>query len=121
MKTKKKKLKTLNDIQKLHQNLIGLLKNDSKSKSQSCQVAFEVSDNNDLLLKIASLLEVCVFALDGSGILLSPANQNVVKHDSVCRVLELVLNILPDSQMYFMDQVTQKLTKLENEEINSSN
>ena len=110
---KKKKLKTLNEIHKLHQNLVGLLKLDSGYSSGNYNVFIEVKDNNDLMLNITSLLEVCVFALDGNGMLLSPNNQNVTKHDSVCRVLELVLNILPHSQMDFMDYVTEKLNGLD--------
>ena len=84
---KKKKLKTLNEIHKLHLNLVGLLKLDSDYSSGNYKVFIEVKDNNDLMLNITSLLEVCVFALDGNGMLLSPTNQNVTKHDSVCRVL----------------------------------
>tara|TARA_R110001632_G_scaffold186742_2_gene307116 strand:- start:2301 stop:2654 length:354 start_codon:yes stop_codon:yes gene_type:complete len=114
MKTNKKKLKSLNDIHKLHQNLKGLLKQQLDSPTNCYQVSFEVKDNGDLMLNIGSLLEVCAFALDGNGMLLSPNNQNVAKHDSVCRVLELVLNMLPHSQMDFMDYVTEKLTGLEN-------
>ncbi|MEQ9583510.1 MAG: hypothetical protein RIM68_15355 [Arenibacter sp.] len=117
---KKKKLKTLNDIHKLHQNLVGLLKQDSGYSSENFKVSIEVRDNNDLLLNIASLLEVCVFALDGNGMLLSPNNQNVTKHDSVSRVLEVVLNILPHSQMDFMDYVTEKLNRLNNAKTKSS-
>ena len=112
--TKKKKLKTLKNIHKRHQNLLGLLKQDPGNPLGSYTASLEVKDNNDLLLNIASLLEVCVFALDGNGMLLSPNNQNVTKHDSVCRVLELVLNILPHSQMDFMDYVTEKLNGLNN-------
>jgi len=111
---KKKKLKTLKDIHKRHQNLMGLLKQDPGNPLGNHTISIEVRDNNDLLLNIASLLEVCVFALDGNGMLLSPNNQNVTKHDSVCRVLELVLTILPHSQMDFMDYVTEKLTNLDN-------
>lgn len=118
MKSNKKKLKTLKEIQKLHQNLVGLLKQGPSNPTGTYKAFLEVGDNNDLLLNIASLLEVCVFALDGNGILLSPANQSVAKSDSICRVLELALNLLPDSQMYFMDKVTEKLTGLENEEKN---
>ena len=117
---KKKKLKTFNDIHKLHQNLMGLLKQDPSNPLGNHTISLEVRDNNDLLLNIASLLEVCVFALDGNGMLLSPNNQNVTKHDSVCRVLELVLNILPHSQMDFMDYVTEKLNGLNNAKTKSS-
>ena len=117
---KKKKLNTLNEIHKLHQNLVGLLKLDSDYSSGNYKVFLEVRDNNDLLLNIASLLEVCVFALDGNGMLLSPNNQNVTKHDSVGRVLELVLNILPHSQMDFMDYVTEKLNGLDDAKTKST-
>ena len=74
---------------------------------------FEVRDNHHLLMQIISLLQVCVFALDGDGMMLSPANQNASKEDSVTQVLELVLSILPDSQMYFMDKLDEKLLELE--------
>jgi hypothetical protein len=46
--------------------------------------------------------------------MLFPANQNASKEDSVIQVLELVLSILPDSQLYFMDKLDEKLSKLEN-------
>ena len=117
---KKKRLKTLKDIHKRHQNLLGLLKQDPGNPLGNHTIYLEVKDNNDLLLNIASLLEVCVFALDGNGMLLSPNNQNVTKHDSVCRVLELVLNILPHSQMDFMDYITEKLNGLDNAKTKSS-
>ncbi|MDO6604139.1 hypothetical protein [Arenibacter palladensis] len=117
---KKKKLKTLKEIRKRHRNHMGLLKQDSGNPLGNHTISLEVKDNNDLLLNIASLLEVCVFALDGNGMLLSPNNQNVTKHDSVCRVLELVLNILPHSQMDFMDYVTEKLNGLDNAKTKSS-
>ena len=111
---KKKKLKTLKDIHKLHHNLMGLLKQDPGNPLGNHTASLKIKDTNDLLLNITSLLEVCVFALDGNGILLSPNNQNVTKHDSVCRVLELVLNILPHSQMDFIDYATEKLNGLDN-------
>ena len=117
---KKKKLKTLKEIRKHHRNLMGLLKQDPANPLRNHKVFLEVKDNNDLLLNIASLLEVCVFALDGNGMLLSPNNQNVTKHDSVGRVLELVLNILPHSQMDFMDYVTEKLNGLDNDKTKST-
>ena len=110
----------MKEIRKRYQNLIGLLKQDSGNPSNTYKVSIEVKDNSDLLLNIASLLEICVFALDGNGMLLSPNNQNVTKHDSVCRVLELVLNILPHSQMDFMDYVTEKLNGLDNANTKSS-
>lgn len=109
MKSKKKRLKTLEDIQQLRNNLSGLLGNNGSSDSKGNYVSFEVRDNNHLLILIKSLLEVCTFALDGEGMMLSPANQNASKEESVVQVLELILSILPDGQMYFLDQLDEKL------------
>jgi len=114
MKSKKQRLKTLEEIQQLRNNLSGLLGNNKSIGHKGNNVTFEVRDNNHLLTQIISLLEVCVFALDGEGMMLFPANQNASKEDSLIQVLELVLSILPDSQMYFMDKLDEKLSKLEN-------
>ncbi|MBO0343069.1 hypothetical protein [Flagellimonas profundi] len=116
MKQKKKQLKTLKEIQDLRTNLIGLLGNQKSIDPKGNHVCFEVRDNNHLLMQIISLLEVCVFALDGDGIMLSPKNKNASKEDSVIQVLELVLCILPESQMYFMDKLEEKLSELENKQ-----
>ncbi|MBS9461001.1 hypothetical protein KIM67_01170 [Flagellimonas sp. 389] len=113
MKSKRKRLRTLEDIQQLRNNLSGLLGNKKSGDAKGNYVSFEVRDNNHLLAQIISLLEVCVFALDGEGMMMSPANRNASKEDSVTQVLELVLSILPDSQMYFMDKLDERLLELE--------
>lgn len=77
-------------------------------------VYFEVRDNHHLLMQIRSLLQLCVFALDGDGMMLAPKTKIASKEDSITQVLELVLCILPDSQMYYMDKLDEMLTKLEN-------
>lgn len=118
MKSKNQKLKTLKEIQQLRSNLSGLLGNKKSIDPKRNYVSFEVRDNNHLLTQIISLLEVCVFALEGEGMMLFPANQNASKEDSVIQVLELVLSILPDSQMYFMDKLDEKLSELDNQKIN---
>ena len=98
----------------MRNNLSRLLGNKKSIDPKGNYVSFEVRDNNHLLMQIISLLEVCVFALDGDGMMLYPANQNASKEDSVIQVLELVLCILPDSQMYFIDKLDEKLLELEN-------
>ncbi|WP_127140333.1 hypothetical protein [Flagellimonas marinaquae] len=113
MKSKKQRLKTLEEIQQLRNNLSGLLGNENSIDSNGNYVHFEVRDNNQLFMQIKCLLEVCVFAMDGDGMMLFPTNQNASKEDSVTQVLEMVLSILPDSQMYFMDKLDEKLSKLE--------
>ena len=98
----------------MRNNLSRLLGNKKSIDPKGNYVSFEVRDNNHLLMQIISLLEVCVFALDGDGMMLYPANQNASKEDSVIQVLELVLCILPDSQMYFIDKLDEKLSELKN-------
>tara|TARA_B100000949_G_C14197955_1_gene414714 strand:+ start:441 stop:788 length:348 start_codon:yes stop_codon:yes gene_type:complete len=114
MKQKKKQLKTLKEIQDLRNNLTGLLGNKKSIDPKGNHVYFEVRDNNHLLMQIRSLLQLCVFALDGDGMMLAPKNNNASKEDSITQVLELVLCILPDSQMYYMDKLDEMLTRLEN-------
>ena len=113
MKSKKQMSKTLEEIQQLRNTLSGLLGNKKSIDPNGNYVTFEVKDNNHLLTQIISLLEVCVFALDGDGMMLFPANQNASKEESVIQVLELVLSILPDSQMYYLDKLDEMLSKLE--------
>jgi len=116
MKSKKKRLKTLEEIQQLRNNLSGLLGNKKSIDPKGSHMSIEVRDNNHLLMQINSLLEVCVFALDGDGMMLFPKNKNASKVDSVIQVLELVLCLLPESQMYFMDKLDEKLSELENKQ-----
>lgn len=113
MKYKKKQLKTLKEIQELRKNLTGLLSNKKTIDPNGKHVYFEVRDNNHLLMQVRSLLQLCVFALDGDGMMLAPKNNNASKEDSITHVLELILCILPDSQMYYMDKLDEMLTKLE--------
>tara|TARA_E500000318_G_scaffold102506_2_gene106863 strand:- start:1555 stop:1902 length:348 start_codon:yes stop_codon:yes gene_type:complete len=113
MRHKKKQLKTFKDIQELRKNLPGLLGNKKSIDSKGNHVYFEVRDNNHLLMQIRSLLQLCVFALDGDGMMLSPKNNDASKEDSITQVLELVLCILPDSQMYYMDKLDEMLSKLD--------
>ena len=114
MKSKKQRLKTLEEIQQLRNNLSGLLGNNKSIDPKGNYVSFEVRDNDHLLMQIRSLLQLCVFALDGDGMMLAPKNHNASKEDSITQVLELVLSILPDSQLYFMDKLDEELSKLEN-------
>ena len=103
MKHKKKQLKTLKEIQDLRKNLTGLLGNKKSIDPKGNHIYFEVRDNNHLLMQIRSLLQLCVFALDGDGMMLAPKNHDASKEDSITQVLELVLCILPDSQMYYIN------------------
>ena len=113
MRSKRKRLKNLEEIQQLRNNLPGQLGNNRSLDPKGNNVSFEVRDNNHLMMLIKSLLEVCTFALDGDGMMLFPANQYASKEESVIQVLELILSIIPDSQMYFLDQLDEKLSELD--------
>ncbi|GAA3557757.1 hypothetical protein [Snuella lapsa] len=113
MKTKKQQVKLLKEIHQLHQNLHGMLQPEIYKGKLHYKASFLVKSNETLILQIASLLEVCVFALDGNGMLLSPSNQNVSMEDSVCRVLEMVLDLLPDAQMHYLDKITEKFSEMD--------
>ena len=112
MKNKNKKLKTLEETQQLRNNLSGLLGNEKNNETKGNNVLIQVRDNNHLLMQIKCLLEVCVLALDGDGIMMSPANKNFSKEDSIAQLLEMVLNMLPYSQMYFMDELDDIFLKI---------
>ncbi len=71
MKNNKKNLRVLEDIQKLHQNLGGLLGNNSLGNQKDNYVSFIVRESHILLIHITSLLEVNVIAINGNGIMLS--------------------------------------------------
>ena len=113
MKTKKQQVKLFKEIHQLHQNLHGMLQPVTLRGNVYYQANFMVKSNEGLITQIASLLEVCAFALDGNGMLLSPSNQNVTKEDSVCRVLEMVLDLLPDAQMHYLDKLSEKFSEME--------
>lgn len=104
----------MEEIQELRNNLSGLLGNNGSMDPKGNYVYFKVRDNNHFLIQIKSLLEICVLALDGEGMMLSPGNQNASKEESVIQVLELILSILPDGQMYFLDQLDEMLMELQN-------
>ena len=113
MKTKKQQVKLFKEIHQLHQNLYGMLQPVTLRGNVYYQASFMVKSNEGLITQIASLLEVCAFALDGNGMLLSPSNQNVTKEDSVCRVLEMALDLLPDAQMHYLDKLSEKFSEIE--------
>lgn len=110
MKMKKKKLQTLKEIHQLYKNLKGLSEPEPKG---NYSVSFKVDNNYQVLNDIISLLEVCAFALNGNGMLMAPINHKATKEESVSRVLELIIALMPDSQMHFMHIVTEKLAELD--------
>lgn len=104
---KKKNKKAFKKIVRFHNNFKSMLDQDRNLRITN-------QDNNILMQNITSLLEVCVLTLDGKGMFLSPNNQNIDTKDSVARVLEMVMEMLPYSQMEFIENITQQLSEIEN-------
>lgn len=107
MKKKTKKIKT---IRKIVTNFSGI-KTEAFGKKTWKTIQLEVSSNEDITEYIATLLEVCYFALDGNGIFISPANKHCLPSSSVTKVIELIMELLPHSQMHCLDLITETISK----------
>lgn len=104
MKHKTKKLK---EIKNLLDNFSG--QTESCGKRLKNHVCFEVNHNQDIIAHISALLEVCYYALDGNGMFISPGQKNSSVEDSVLKVIEMTLNLLPHGQMYCLDVMEEIL------------
>ena len=105
----KKKTKTIKEIEQLVTHFSGV-KSEIHGRHTRKTIGIEISSHEDLTYYISSLLEVCYYALDGNGIFISPANKNCTQSASVTKVLELILELLPHSQMHCLDRI-EKLLK----------
>ena len=110
MKNKAKKIK---EIKYLVKHFSGV-KSETHGRHIRKTVGFEISSNEDLTYYISSLLEVCYYALDGNGIFISPANKQCTQSESVTKVIELILELLPYSQMHCLDRITKLLETADN-------
>lgn len=106
----KKKTKKLKAIKKIVTNFSGI-KSEAFGKRTRKTIQLEISSNEDITDYIATLLEVCYFALDGNGIFISPANKHCLPSSSVTKVIELIMEVLPHSQMHCMDRITEAISK----------
>lgn len=129
MKTKKKKqFKTLHELKELVANTKKKLeKTDQFWDGKPLQKAeIRMHSYYELMLKIQSLIKVCVFTLDGEGTYFtssffsqySDANTKD-RNISVCIVLELILTLLPKSEMVCYDQILEMLSEVNNNDDNS--
>lgn len=110
MKNKKGQIKK---ISRLVNNFSGIKTIPYGNKKVKKTVEIEVSDNEDIISYILALLEVCYYTLDGNGVFISPGNENCSPEASVTKVIELVMELLPDSQMHCLDRITEILSEKE--------
>ena len=106
----KKKLKA---IKKHIQNFPGVSKESHGNRIRKT-ISFEVFDHEDIITSISALLEVCYFALDGNGSFICPKHSNKTPISSVTKVLELVIDLLPHDQMFYLDKITEIISEGEN-------
>ena len=112
----KKKAKKIEEIKKLVDTFSGVKRIDYGNRKVKKTVEIEVSSNEDIISYILALLEVCYYTLDGNGIFISPAHENCSHANSVTKVIELVMDLLPDNQMHCMDRITEILSKDERDQ-----
>lgn len=106
----KKKVKKIKNIKQLVKDFSGV-KNEIHGRHTRKTVSIEITSHEDLTYYISSLLEVCYFALDGNGIFVSPANKDCTQSASVTKVIELILELLPHSQMHCLDKIADVLNQ----------
>lgn len=113
MKKKTKKLKAVK----------GLLDNRSGMKGEPCgnrtrkTIRIGVSNNEDITSYISELLKGCYYCLDGNGVFVPPAYRSTNAEHSVTKVIEPVMQLLPDEQMFCLDRIGEILkNKANNEE-----
>ncbi|GLB54177.1 hypothetical protein NBRC110019_32180 [Neptunitalea chrysea] len=104
----KKKAKKIEEIKKLIDNFSGVKSIAYGNNKVRKTVEIEVSSNEDIISYILALLEVCYYTLDGNGLFISPAHENFSPTSSVTKVIELIMDLLPDNQMHCMDTKAKK-------------
>jgi len=112
METKNVETEKLLGIKKLldsHKELLQVASNKNGLKQQ----VFQVKDNQELLMKVSAMIEVCVVALEGENSFTPLHKFNVDPKVSATIVLEFVLELLPYGQMQCLDHIEEL--------INSSN
>ncbi|MCL6220992.1 hypothetical protein [Zunongwangia pacifica] len=104
MKTKKLDQLKLIQLKRIGTTEYGLKKEETKRHTfRNATVRFE--DYTDYIMRITSLLEVCVLALDGEGDFHSKNLSHQSKTSSVQLVIEMVIELMPDGDMFQLEQI----------------
>ncbi|MBD0833346.1 hypothetical protein [Aestuariibaculum sediminum] len=105
MKRKIKQIKKIKDILDAHSGM----KIEPYGNRTQKTISIEVSNNEDITGYIEELLKVCYYCLDGNGVFTSPAYRSNIAEQSVTKVIELILELLPHQQMYCLDCIDEIL------------
>lgn len=105
MKRKNKQIKKIKGILDTHSGM----KSEPYGNRRQKTISIEVSNNEDITGYIEELLKVCYYCLDGNGVFTSPAYRNNIAEQSVTKVIELILELLPHQQMYCLDRIDEIL------------
>ena len=104
MKTRKLDQLKLKQLKKIGATAYGLKKEETKRHTfRNATIRFE--DYTDYIMRITSLLEVCVLALDGEGDFHSKNLSHQSKNSSVQLVIEMVIELMPDGDMFQLEQI----------------
>ena len=104
MKTRKLDQLKLKQLKRIGATAYGLKKEETKRHTfRNATVRFE--DYTDYIMRITSLLEVCVLALDGEGDFHSKNLSHQSKTSSVQLVIEMVIELMPDGDMFQLEQI----------------
>ena len=113
MKIKTKKLKKIKGLLDDHLSM----KSEPYGNRTRKTISIEVSSNEDITSYIEELLKVCYYCLDGNGVFTSPAYRSNIAENSVTKVIELILELLPHGQMHCLDRIDEILkNKTNNDE-----
>ncbi|MCR8667538.1 hypothetical protein NO995_07590 [Aestuariibaculum sp. M13] len=105
MKSKVKQIKKIKNILDTQSGM----KSEPYGNRTRKTISIEVSNNEDITGYIEELLKVCYYCLDGNGVFTSPAYRSNIAEQSVTKVIELILELLPHQQMYCLDRIDEIL------------
>ena len=105
MKTRKKNQKRLKALRKIAKEKHHGLQSIKCGRRNFMEARFRVADHEDYLLRISSLLEVCVLALDGNGGFYSKILSHKSAGVSIGSVLEMAIELLPFDDIFKLERM----------------
>lgn len=105
MKTRKKNQRRLKALRKIAMEKHHGLQSIKCGRRNFMEARFRVEDHEDYLLRISSLLEVCVLALDGNGGFYSKILSHKSAGVSIGSVLEIAIELLPFDDIFKLERM----------------
>lgn len=94
---------------RMYKKLVAFM--NSQKDLQTCEICLKPDTNEDLMCKITALLEVCVMAIEGYETLMPQKNPPGTDIGNISIVLELVIQMLPQEQMFHLDKILEILAE----------